>query len=346
MPFRFLLVMIALVSVVLFPVAVFAADAGLVPSACQGDVLQCSLCDVLVLIHNIYMWLLGIAALFAIGLLTYAGVQMIINSANPGKAEKSRGLIITTLIGLAIAFGSWLIVDQVLLAVGGDAIQRGGPNGFLTFSCTGSAAQIGLNENVLMVGLRTTESAALNPPTSNPTGTITSGGKIATSLPSDIVSNLNPLAKTMYNNYLMNPSAYNQNNPNNPTYGPTACARNMNKLGDNSGTFIGLVPDTVSKGAHPPDSFFKNLADTYISKGEVLQTHTRGEGSGEHWTMVLDMKAQSDGSYDIYFVDPNGYSGSGKPALIRKLNSKDKFWDTNVKYSSNANDYAAVYKSR
>ncbi len=109
-----------------------ASAQGLVPQNCQGvtNIAQCTLCDLLVLINRIYLWILGISALLGVGLITFAGVKIIINSANPGKAKEAQGLIINTLVALAIIFGSWLIANQVLVALTG--AQK---TDFFNFSC-------------------------------------------------------------------------------------------------------------------------------------------------------------------------------------------------------------------
>jgi len=84
------------------------------------------------------MW---IAVALAVGLITYAGIQMIVNSANPGKSIAARGLIIQTLIALAIVFGSSLIVNETLKALAGDKANSEGV--FRNFKCTSTSPNLG-----------------------------------------------------------------------------------------------------------------------------------------------------------------------------------------------------------
>jgi len=119
----------------LFPLTTYAFS--LVP--CDG--VKCSLCDLFVMINNIYQLLTWIAASFATGLIVYAGIQMIINSANPGKSLAARGLIIQTLIALAIVFGSSLIVNEVLRALAGSSATS--DSVFHNFQCTSTSPNLG-----------------------------------------------------------------------------------------------------------------------------------------------------------------------------------------------------------
>ncbi|MBI5152946.1 MAG: C40 family peptidase [Parcubacteria group bacterium] len=136
--------------------------------------LTCSLCDLLVLVNTIYLWILGISALLASGLITFAGIQMIVNSANPGKSIQARGLLIQTLIALAIVFGSWLIVSEVLRAVTGAPRED-----FFTFSCKSQAPKFADNP-IKDVGVRSrqdnSESVTNEGPETPGDATVGSGG--------------------------------------------------------------------------------------------------------------------------------------------------------------------------
>lgn len=151
---------------IIFPTQTLAA--GIVPERCQNDISQCNLCDLLVMTHNIYVWILGISVLLAIGIITYAGIQMILHSAEPGEKQKERGLIINTLIALAIVFGSMLIVDQVLKAISGGQLQA---ESLLRFSCQGSAPNIGgvkTPGKIELQGVRGESDTGTGTPTSGP----------------------------------------------------------------------------------------------------------------------------------------------------------------------------------
>jgi len=84
------------------------------------------------------MW---IAVALAVGLITYAGIKMIVNSAVPGKSLAARGLIIQILIALAIVFGSSLIVNETLKALAGKNADSEGV--FRNFKCTSTSPNLG-----------------------------------------------------------------------------------------------------------------------------------------------------------------------------------------------------------
>jgi len=93
------------------------------------------------MVNNIYTFIMWIAVALAVGLITYAGIQMIVNSANPGKSLAARGLIIQTLIALAIVFGSSLIVNETLKALAGKNADSEGV--FRNFKCTSTSPNLG-----------------------------------------------------------------------------------------------------------------------------------------------------------------------------------------------------------
>ena len=80
----------------------------------------CNLCDLLVIIQNTVNYtlllLIPIAAIFII----YGGYQIMTAGANPNGIKAGRSTMLTTVVGVAIVFGAWLIVNTVItyLAVG------------------------------------------------------------------------------------------------------------------------------------------------------------------------------------------------------------------------------------
>lgn len=102
------LVIICLVfSIFITPIA--WAQGGLVP--CQDN---CTAADFFTLASKVvdfFVFTLAVPA--AVIAITYAGVQMAIHPTQAGKRSEAKGIIMTAVIGLALALGAWLIVTTI-----------------------------------------------------------------------------------------------------------------------------------------------------------------------------------------------------------------------------------------
>jgi len=113
---------IFLLSFLLFSIAGFAFAAGLVPCG-NPDQKPCTICDFFVLISNIISFFLGsiVPALAVLLLAVGGGMYMVAYmspGAGPGLISRAKSVIVSTLIGLVIIYGAFVIVGTFLSLVG------------------------------------------------------------------------------------------------------------------------------------------------------------------------------------------------------------------------------------
>ena len=121
---KFIVLALALL-IIAAPLAVWAASPSLVPCGRSSDsnpddkideTAPCSLCHLYVLVQNVLdfmMWTIApIVAVLAVG---WAGFNIMISGEQPGLRAKGFGIIKTTVIGLAIMFAGWVLINEALL---------------------------------------------------------------------------------------------------------------------------------------------------------------------------------------------------------------------------------------
>jgi hypothetical protein len=113
---------ISLISLTLLalPLLAWAAapSGGLVPQWCQAG-CPCSFCDLYNLADNIIGFLLYVIAIpVAAGAFLYGGVLMLTSGGNPGQITKGRGVMTNAVIGMALAFFAWAILNTILSTIG------------------------------------------------------------------------------------------------------------------------------------------------------------------------------------------------------------------------------------
>lgn len=92
-------------------------DKGLVP--CGTNCCPCNLCMFFVLIDDILDFLLSkIVPVVAVLMLVIGGVMFLVSTGNPGTITNARRIISSTLIGLAVIYGSFFFVGLVLKWIG------------------------------------------------------------------------------------------------------------------------------------------------------------------------------------------------------------------------------------
>lgn len=98
---------------------------------------ECTLCDIFRMMQTImnYIWwaLLVIAPLFIIA----GGVMILTAGIKPEQLESGKRIITGTVIGLAIAFLSWTILNVVFITLAKDPGQEGFPWPWNEIQCTG-----------------------------------------------------------------------------------------------------------------------------------------------------------------------------------------------------------------
>jgi len=90
----------------------------------------CTLCDLVVGFHNLVQYGLEVITIIALAGITFAGVMYTVSSGNESMVTSSKNFMKASVIGFAVVFCAWLIVNQVLSSI--DAVNKTGWN---TFSC-------------------------------------------------------------------------------------------------------------------------------------------------------------------------------------------------------------------
>lgn len=89
------------------------------PSMCnKTDGTGCGPCDLIKLGNAILDWLKIVGPIIATILMVYAGTRMVISGGNQAEKEAAKKIITNTLIGLVILLAAWLLVDEVMEALG------------------------------------------------------------------------------------------------------------------------------------------------------------------------------------------------------------------------------------
>jgi len=95
-----------------FPLIVFAA--GLVPCGTSENPTPCSISCFYVLLDNIMRFLLYYISLpLAATAFMIAGIMLVLGGSEKAIA-RGKSILVSTVIGLLIAFGAWLIIDMIL----------------------------------------------------------------------------------------------------------------------------------------------------------------------------------------------------------------------------------------
>lgn len=90
------------------------------PITTGGPTGPCDFCDLLHVVSNIIQFLLYAAVTISVGMIVYGGLIMITSAGNESKFSEARGKITASVTALAIAVGSWAIVNTVLTFLSGN----------------------------------------------------------------------------------------------------------------------------------------------------------------------------------------------------------------------------------
>ena len=86
---------------------------------CGGADDPCKICDLFNLINNIILYVLMVFVPIGAGLvITIAGIKMLIDRENAEAWEKSKEIILMTVIGLVLIYGAYAIVNAMFAAMG------------------------------------------------------------------------------------------------------------------------------------------------------------------------------------------------------------------------------------
>ncbi len=115
--FKFI-ILIILLSILVIPQAVFAAtfpfEGPLIPCGTEDNPEKCTLCHFFLLGQNIINLLLFILVAVAPLIIIFGAIIIITSGGSPEQATKGKKAITYTVIGLLIAFGSWIVINTVI----------------------------------------------------------------------------------------------------------------------------------------------------------------------------------------------------------------------------------------
>jgi hypothetical protein len=96
-----------------------AFSQGLVPCGPGTNKPTCQLCDLFVLLNNIFRFLLiEIVPLIAVILIAIGGLLFILGQENPKNIDQAKEIFKSVGIGLLLIFSAWLIVNLFLTIIG------------------------------------------------------------------------------------------------------------------------------------------------------------------------------------------------------------------------------------
>jgi hypothetical protein len=96
---------------------------GLVPCG-QDASCPCEISDFFTMIGRIYNFIVKMVATpLAILALTVGGIVLLISAGSPGLAGLGRKILYTTVIGMFLVYGSWIIIDLIVYTLTKHHIQ-------------------------------------------------------------------------------------------------------------------------------------------------------------------------------------------------------------------------------
>ncbi len=88
---------------------------GLIPACPNG----CGFKELMQLVNNVIKFILfALAVPIAALMFVYAGFQMVTSGGNAHKSEQAKKIFFNAVIGIALAAGSWLIIELILTTLG------------------------------------------------------------------------------------------------------------------------------------------------------------------------------------------------------------------------------------
>ena len=97
--------------------------------------VPCTFCHLFILMNNVLKFaLVNIVPPLAALMMVIAGIMFFFAGTSPEMMEKSKKIFYSTIIGLAIIYGSWIIINTTLTFIG-VADWTGLQGGWFTISC-------------------------------------------------------------------------------------------------------------------------------------------------------------------------------------------------------------------
>lgn len=92
----------------------------LIPPACTATgATNCGLREMLLLVINVSQVILGLVGSAALVMFIYGGFMWLISAGSAERVERGRKIFEGALIGLALIFSAWLIINFVVAALSG-----------------------------------------------------------------------------------------------------------------------------------------------------------------------------------------------------------------------------------
>lgn len=109
------LFLIILIGIIAATQLAMAADFGRFVT-CDGP--ECTVCDLIKLVHNVINWLIQISFVLAVAMVVYGGyVIMFTGATSPSAVSKGKTIIGGAIAGVAIVLLAWVIVNTVLQSI-------------------------------------------------------------------------------------------------------------------------------------------------------------------------------------------------------------------------------------
>lgn len=111
-----LALLISAFALLFLPAANSASAQGLPLPTC-AETGDCDLCDIVNTGIGVFKWAMGLLGGAALLLFVWHGFNLLISGGQAERIEKAKNGLAHTLIGLAIVFGSWMIVNLIVVVL-------------------------------------------------------------------------------------------------------------------------------------------------------------------------------------------------------------------------------------
>ncbi len=116
---KYILSLIIVLSLVFFTTN-FVLATPIVPQGDKYETGSYGLNDFLSIAVNVSKIILGLVGSLTLLMFVYGGLMMIISSGNTEKVTKAKGILLAAIVGLAIVFASYVIIQFVMTSLGVD----------------------------------------------------------------------------------------------------------------------------------------------------------------------------------------------------------------------------------
>jgi len=124
-----------LIAIIFLPLATNATDQ-LVPCGSGNDPNnRCTLCHLIIGIHRVLNYGYYVAFVVALACVTFAGIMYLVSTGDEKLMTSAKGFIKSSLIGFAVIFCAWIIVNSILLFFSTRPGMGIGRTNWYTFEC-------------------------------------------------------------------------------------------------------------------------------------------------------------------------------------------------------------------